>query len=151
MRLEGWKFQKFSTAITKSYHDRGCQFSSIITSLDDKNEFSWWIHQLGNRWRIAPCRSSDTPFWGPEALPERWKVAYLSYTLSYEVETALIWKNSQFAIFSCRVSDAIGSTVRPWLSTLFHNRRCWVTKTSYRHYLIRCWQSLTGRLQSLST
>ncbi len=32
-------------------------------------------------------------------MPEQCKVDYLVYTLSYEVETALIGKSSQFAIF----------------------------------------------------
>ncbi len=47
----------------------------------------------------APCRPSNTPFLGPEVVPERWKVAYLVSSLPYEVKAALIEKSSQFAIF----------------------------------------------------
>ncbi len=66
--------------------------------------------------RIAPYKSSNMPFGWPEAVPERLKVAYIVLPLSYKVETALMG-------MCCRVTDAMGSTVRPWLPVSFHNRR----------------------------
>ncbi len=43
--------------------------------------------------KVENC-ALNTPNGEPEAVPERYKVAYHSYTLSYEVETALIGKTS---------------------------------------------------------
>ncbi len=57
------------------------------------------MSQLGNWSKSASYRPSNTPFWGLEEVPERWTVTYLNYSLSYEVETALIGKSSQFSSF----------------------------------------------------
>ncbi len=53
----------------------------------------------GDRSNFAPCRPSNMPFWGPEVVPARWKVANLVRTLFHEIKTALTGKSSEFAMF----------------------------------------------------
>ncbi len=88
-----------------------------------------WISQIGRRSKIAPCILSNKSFWRLEVVPERWKVTYLVYTLSHEVESGLIGKDLQFAIF------AIGSTARPWSPTSVQKVLSKVKRTHSKGYL----------------